>query len=280
MGLFKPTWMSKNPDTAANNTQGRWVCIVAYALAVTLTSILCLSCTSTQSGTAGSSEPAAMEEDSEQVEYTYSEEDYEGWAREVFVDSLSKLVNEGDLEYSEEGNLFSYTIDGSDKFVSFLNEDAQERYTETPISIQGKVILCEYILSKKYDSFSVYRNIRDAALWSSTKPQYYPLWPSAQNPFEDADYAPSLFADSLGECDFLIVYGGYESLRNEAYYMDAIDRIETTTMVFVIDAKNRQLLHIENIGTVNPASSTRSDQTTGPTMTSESAQYIQSLLTS
>ena len=89
---------------------------------------------------------------------------------------------------------------------------------------------------------------------------------------------PSHFANSIDECDTLIVYSGFESGRNVNYYSNGADRVSITTIVLVIDAKARELQHIEIIGTDSPSSVTDMSHTTGRLKDKEAEQYIASLV--
>ncbi len=72
-------------------------------------------------------------------------------------------------------------------------------------------------------------------------------------------------------------YRGFETNRDVDYY-DATggDRVHVTTFVFVFDAKNKQLLHIESIGTDAPQG-IAVESGWGRVLRSEAKAYILSL---
>ena len=91
------------------------------------------------------------------------------------------------------------------------------------------------------------------------------------------DYPPSVWANTQKECDYLIVFGGFEESREKNYYSGGIDRVSVETEVYVIDTKKSRIVDVELIGINIPAPIT--DHTTGYVYKEEAEKYIQYLLT-
>jgi len=92
--------------------------------------------------------------------------------------------------------------------------------------------------------------------------------------------SPERFADSLEECDTLIVYGGYVTARQADFYGKGVDRVTVATLVFVIDVREAKLLHIEVISVWRPGEVTYEGMTTGRTKINEARLYVTDLLRS
>ncbi|SCW41492.1 Leucine rich repeat-containing protein [Ruminococcaceae bacterium YRB3002] len=80
------------------------------------------------------------------------------------------------------------------------------------------------------------------------------------------------FANERSECDYLMLYGGFKSRVDYGFYMGDVDRITTTTLVFVINVAKREIVHIECIGIDCPGITT--DHTTGYTKVNEARTYM------
>ena len=198
------------------------------------------------------------------------------WARTVFDESLQKLADEGALAYQPD-YLFQFTWQDSAGAVPFLNDEAITQYVRTPITAVGKVILCYLDRSGK---FNVYNKSDSKAqkIDNSDKqvPYYLPVLSDGSPVLKGVDTAR--FANSVSECDTLIVYGGFESSRFRDYYGQGWDRVGITTLVFVIDAKDKKILHVETIGTDTPGVRTEDSHTTGYTLYDLADKYVIGLL--
>jgi len=80
------------------------------------------------------------------------------------------------------------------------------------------------------------------------------------------------FANERAECDYLILYAGLTSKVDEEFYMGGVDRVTTTTLVFVINVATREIVHIECIGVDCPEATT--DHTRGYTKVSDAENYM------
>ena len=86
------------------------------------------------------------------------------------------------------------------------------------------------------------------------------------------DVPESAQAEYKEKCEYLIVYGGFESGRIEGYYQGNIDRVSTKTVVYVIDPQKEKLLLRKTIGTNSPGDVTSTP--TGQVMHDQAKDYI------
>ena len=62
------------------------------------------------------------------------------------------------------------------------------------------------------------------------------------------DVPDDIFADKRGQCRYLIVTAGLISSYYPEYYNGGKPRVGISTEVFVIDAPERKVVHIEHVG--------------------------------
>ena len=82
----------------------------------------------------------------------------------------------------------------------------------------------------------------------------------------------SAWADYKEKCEYLIIYGGFESGRVADFYEGNVDRVSTTTVVYVIDPRKEKVLLLKTIGTDSPGAVTYNP--TGQVMHDEAKKYI------
>ena len=236
--------------------------------------------------------------------YLKTVDEKDDWADGVVLDSLNKLAADGVIaelpeDFAIFDNVFEFrpTDDGYD--INYLDEEAKERLTgdfSLDLSDGSKVALCCELKKVNEDgsrlrdmtvpytdkegefSTSVYRH--DEVLLAT--PTLMPGgWAGTFGMLRES-IPQEVFADSVDECRYLIAYGGCEANVAEDYYglipfsEGTIDRTDITTIVVVIDAVEREVLHIEIIGTDVPEASTESPY--GDQLTEEAITYIMELL--
>lgn len=86
------------------------------------------------------------------------------------------------------------------------------------------------------------------------------------------DVPESAWADFKEQCEYLIIYGGFESGRIADYYEGNIDRESVATVVYVIDPRKEKILLIKTIGTDSPGAVTYNP--TGQVMHDEAVNFI------
>ena len=151
--------------------------------------------------------------------------------------------------------------------------DAQPSDGIPKLPLSGKIILAYHDST----GCNVYSK---RSMMAKTDP--FPEAPYFQAVFSDGtpkyeDVPESVWADSFEECDYLIVYGGFEVSRNAGYYEGGADRVTTKTVVYVLDPKEKVVLLSKDIGVDAPGSVT--DHTTGRVLYDEADAYITYLLT-
>ncbi len=223
----------------------------------------------------------AFEEPSEDDIALYNE-----WADAIVQDALNNLADEGviaeppsDAEYL--GEAFEYSGNG----IAFLDEQAGEELSGGFDLPAGKVVLGNFdsIVSDTAHSTQVF--YADGNWGTSVDGEPTLFYPQStfgyldQYQMHDAlkDVPIETFANSTDECDYLIVFDGVPSSVEEDFYMGGWDRVSTTTLVLIIDAKQGKVVHIENVGTDTPPAM-NSDSTEGEMLKEDLAAYLNDLL--
>lgn len=196
--------------------------------------------------------------------------DVDEWAQSVFDEALQHLVSEGVFEYQPEGYIFKYTQTESGDRFPFVSDEAIARYVDNSADVGDKVI---YGYWRERSGFTVYEN----EFPTDKKPLYMPALPNGNVPLYGG-IDPARFANHVDECQTLIIYGGFVSSRAVDAYLPGVDRVGITTLVFIIDAQERKLQHVEVIGTDLPGVSTDLSRTTGDTFQAEAEEYALGLL--
>jgi hypothetical protein len=203
------------------------------------------------------------------VQVEYSQEESDAWAREVFDESLQKLIDAKALNLEMSSYLFEFSFAESEAELTFTSEQPAEELLVGDFSAGSKAIIAE----AGAGMLPVVAMNQEA---ESGLPAYFPSSANEEGSYDDVD--PQRFANYVTECDRLLIWGGFEADRESKYYEDGTDRVTTATLVFVIDVTNGKLLHIESVGTDRPESEPESTNGTGYTMSESANEYIAELL--
>jgi hypothetical protein len=197
------------------------------------------------------------------------------WAESVFNEALLKLANEDGFRFDPgaQGVLFLDGFDPNKGFAPrFKKAETIARIIDSQVSVNNQVIVAQY--GPTISNISFWRFVVGGQQnVESDKPAYY------YSQIEGID--PSRFSDNLDGCDTLIVYCGLQTIREQDFLNNGADRVSITTMVFVIDARNRELLHIEPIATNTPAatiSSSYAYDVYGIAQTEQAYSYISTIM--
>ena len=236
--------------------------------------------------------------------YTDTVDKKDDWADGLVYESLKKLADEGSVsplpdDYKIFDNVFEFEEAAGGYEISFLKEETKKELTaefKLDLSDGSKLALCCEQHMKKDDgsrlrdltvpytdkegafSTAVYKH--DEKLLST--PTLMPGGWSGMFAGIQKNVPAEVFADTTDECRYLIAYGGCNSNIVENYYAispvaEGIrDRTDVTTLVLIIDAKEKRILHIENIGTDIPAAQTTDP--TGKVLNEKAIEYIEKLL--
>ena len=139
-----------------------------------------------------------------------------------------------------------------------------------PLSGKSVLVFCDSKNCNVYNKYSM-----------KAKTDPHPDDPFFQPVFSDGEpifpeVPVSVWADSTDACDYLILYGGFETDRVEGFYEGGADRVSTETIVYVIDPKEKQILLTKSVGKDVPRNVT--DHPQGRVMYDEAEEYIQELL--
>lgn len=175
-------------------------------------------------------------------------DEYTQWADEIMMESLQKLVNRGAIEPLRDEESIWWKIpfaeEGDDLQVAFLDDAAREELTQPLDRPVAQVIL-------ELDGYVKFRsdNQEDGIPWFTPK--------GYKGTDEICELYADRFSDTMADCDYLIWIDGCLSRRDEEYYFGGVDRWVITTLVIIVDAKEKEILHIENLGTDTPGNSVK-----------------------
>lgn len=245
------------------------------------------SAVSSASSNANSSSREAVVTDEQRAEMI---EQRQAWTDGIVKDSVAKLVEDGIIETNDGETqfykMFQFESDGNGGYdIAYKDTKAKASLTGDFTLPAGKVAICrtdygseERPVEPLYNDGKHIEGSRTMGL-----PLFYPE--SFIGEVGEDGLAVMLdgidneaFAGSFDECDYLILYDRFASHIDEGYYMGNIDRESATTMVFVIDAKEHKVVHIENIGTDTPGKSVKMGQNRGDMKYDEMEAYINALL--
>ena len=209
--------------------------------------------------------------------YTLSE-GLNGWAEDLFGDCYQQLVDAGSIDLPQEGDPNEYFVFDDEHELRFLDEELGARLS-TDLQVElDDVIFCTGGGGAGLN-LSVYLNPFTEGEYASL-PRFYPATYMISGSFADPLVVPEgaadRFADSLDECRYMVTYVGLPSRVEEEFYMGGVDRTHVTTLVVVMDAQNREFVHIRNVGTDVPPTTTQ--WPTGGTLSQEARDYMSSLL--
>ena len=224
------------------------------------------------------------------------------------VDSLNKLAKEGAIaplpkDFVLFDKVFEFKKADDGFAIDFLDDTTEKQLTgdfALDLSDGSKVAICdEYHMldssgKRAYDVQVLYTD-KDGAFSTAiyrhdeellATPTLMPYGEHKLGSFLDPEIPQEVFADNLDECRYLIAYGSCYSNVVENYYSisptaeGSFDRTDVTTIVLVIDARERTVLHIENIGTDVPGGSVDAAKSEhfGKMLTDEARAYISKLL--
>ncbi len=227
--------------------------LIVLLISLAMTATLCLACgtggssndesnASQDTPSANSATPAATE----QTDPYATRQAANAWAQEVFEATMENMEAEAGFDYVPGQNpTFATGFDDTRDtgYVPlFQNSELRDQLINAPVTLPGKVITA----GSDDDSFTAYDTSEEDLLPGQPRFQYWE--------FEEAD--PALFADTVEECDTLVIYKSFATKVDEEYYDTGDDRIHVSTFVFVIDVNEKRLLHIKSVATDAPGNIT------------------------
>ena len=202
------------------------------------------------------------------------------WADGLFKDCYNKLVTAGSIEVPQPDGPNKWFVFKDTHDIKFVDEEVGARLLsdlEIPLDnvIEGEAGGCVYINSIATDEALEY-------------PLYYPLVKASSGTYSyhstdlksvREDPVAGKFAESLDDCKYLLAWGGYVSSENKGFYNETggATRQVMTTVVFVMDAKTREFVHIRSVDTDIPANETFNPS--GEVNPGAAKRYMHELLT-
>ena len=200
------------------------------------------------------------------------------WAEDLFGDCYQKLVDAGSIELPQEGDPNEFFVFDDEHELRFLDEELGARLSADLSVDLDDVIFCAGNRGAGLN-LTVYLDPFTEGEYASY-PRFYPATYMISGSFADPIVVPEgaadRFADSLDECRYVVAYVGLYSRVEDEFYMGGADRTHATTLVVVMDAQNREFVHIRNVGTDVPPTTTQ--WPTGGTLYQEAQDYMGSLL--
>ena len=142
------------------------------------------------------------------------------------------------------------------------------------IPLRGKMILAYKELNGKCNVYGKYSMMAKEDPHPED-PFFQPVVSTGQPVLPEVP--ASCWAESVEECDWLIIYGGYETSRTKGYYGGNIDRVVVETRVHVLDPREKRIVLTEIIGSDVPG--IRTTNPTGRVKFDEAEACIVKLLT-
>ena len=125
--------------------------------------------------------------------------------------------------------------------------------------LRGKLILV-YHSPDKSEGCSVFGKY-DIKLKEDPHPNDPFFQPVSSKGVPKYDVPASTWANTQKECDYLVVYGGFEHSREKRYYQGGIDRVSVATSVYIIDPKKSRTVYCDVLAIDTPPPMT--NRTTG-----------------
>lgn len=181
------------------------------------------------------------------------------WGLDIWNTAINKLYDDGSVKKSkiEDTEYFQFDSNGE---ISFDSLSTKEKYT-SDFKLDGKCIWGCYSVD---NYFSIHKRQTDDA----ETPLYYYSGGGDDTPVD-------MFANTRGECKYLIIHTGLTSRIDEDFYSGGADRRSISTEVIVLDAVSKEVVHIEHIGVDTPGAITQSN--TGDVFISEAFDYMKGL---
>ena len=215
------------------------------------------------------------------------------WADTAVRGALNKLAADGVIATPKSDaetlvEMFEFVPVGDGYDINYLNERAGKELCASYALPKGKVILCRFERDMSENDHHWVRPEYADGDWvneevGSNVPLFYPQ--SLNGHFDDegsktilANVPADTFANSVDECDYLVVYDSGASHIDEGYYT-GVDRQSTTTLALVVNMREGKVVHIENIGTDTPGKRVKIGQNRGKMLWDECAKYLNTLLT-
>jgi hypothetical protein len=156
------------------------------------------------------------------------------WSEDICEKTFGSLASEGLITLDERKQLPIVTVAG-DK-PDFGSAEANERYVDNIGFIQGKIAIVFDV--DAFTDFTEY--VSDRVFGYRNNDEGAPM------PFD-----AKVYATKTDECDTLIVIRSVMT-RTAAQYGEG-DRGDAATFVFIIDAREKTLIHVEFIGEIMPS---------------------------
>lgn len=284
----------EKPDVSCNYVNfPRFVSFVVLAMACLFALAIIAGCapqSSTQAESAASGESSEQAADqSSSSSKRPSEKDiarYNEWADDVVCDALNNLADDGVIaEPAGDATYLQEAFEYYHNDIAFLDKEAGNELSGNYRLPEGKVIMgwFDSITSDAAHSTEVfYANGNWGPADHNEPTLFYPqsmFGVFDQYIMQDAlrDVPTDAFANSIDECDYLIVFDAVDSSIKEKYYAGGYDRISVTTLALVIDVNRGKVVHIENVGTDTPGDYQVTNNS-GSMLKQKLAEYLDGLL--
>ena len=168
----------------------------------------------------------------------------ESWVKDVWDSAVQDMLDKGyATEDPDEGVIFECAVNGE----IMLSEEGKAALTaDNYLLDEGKVIW-----GSEYATQSATAEPRVDTCAEPPEGQEE-TWPHYVSTYADSSTKPDVFADTRGQCKYLILMTALCYNVAHDYYMGPCDRLDIVTYVFVIDAVNKEVVHAHFINSDSP----------------------------
>ena len=167
----------------------------------------------------------------------------DSWVKDVWDSAVQDMLDKGYAkEDPDDGVIFVCVNNGEID----LSEEGKTALTSEDFKIDGKVIWgSEYATMSETSEPRVDTSASPPEGQEETFPHYV-------SSYADESTKPEVFADTRGQCKYLILMTALCYNVAHEYYIGPLDRLDIVTYVFVIDAVNKEVVHIQFINSDSP----------------------------
>ena len=209
-------------------------------LAILTIAVMCLAF----AGCGGAEEAEVLNPDADDPSLTD-----EDWALDVWNTAIDKMVAAGEITRSDKEDMI---FECQDHEIAYGTPDVKAKYDSSDFKIDEPMIWGEApTMYTGEPGITIDTFYSDDEGEMEKTPHYLSAY--AVNPTP-----PELFANTRGQCRYLVLGTGIISSIATDFYFGGVDREDVSTYVFVFDAVAKEVVHIHYIDYDSPAAVTSS----------------------
>lgn len=167
----------------------------------------------------------------------------DSWVKDVWDSAVQDMIDKGyATEDPDDGVIFTCVNNGAID----LSEEGKAALTAEDPKIDGKVIWGSLYATQSETKAPTVDPCAEPPEGQEE------TWPHYVSTYADSSVKPEVFADTRGQCKYLILMTALCYNVAHDYYMGPCDRLDIVTYVFVIDAVNKEVVHAHFINSDSP----------------------------